>query len=340
MTRPTLTVLAALLAAALSAVAALVGWRRRQRVALLDAPGPAAGVLTDDGLRLHVEEDGDPDAPVTVVFSHGFTAQLGEFVLQRETLRSRARVVLYDQRGHGRSPLGAPENATMEQLGRDLAAVIAQRVPRGPVVLVGHSMGGMTLMTFARQHPDVVRDRVVGAFLLATSAGEVVDAGVVGRGVRLLRRLHLIGVYLRWLRLVSPVLERFRARGTVAGRAFTRRYLFGKDDATDAALVREVQTMLEETPLTVTAAFYATFLAHDELASLAAMRDVPVTVLCGTHDRLTPLAHSRRIAAELPSAELVVVPGAGHSVNISRQQVVDDARLELLDRATARAGAA
>ena len=181
MTRPPLPLLAALLAA----IAALLGWRRRSRVALLDAPGPAGGVRTDDGLRLHVEEDGDPDAPVTVVFSHGFTAQLEEFLLQRETLRTRARLVFYDQRGHGRSPLGAPENATMEQLGRDLAAVIAQRVPRGPVVLVGHSMGGMTLMTFARQHPDVVRDRVAGAFLLATSAGELVTSGLVGAVVRI-----------------------------------------------------------------------------------------------------------------------------------------------------------
>lgn len=97
--------------------------------------------------------------------------------------------------------------------------------------------------------------------------------------------------------------------------------------------------MLEETPLTVTAAFSATFLAHDERSSLAALRDVPVTVLCGTHDRLTPLAHSRRIAAELPAAELVVVPGAGHSVNLSRPEVVHAALLGLLDRLPARVAA-
>jgi pimeloyl-ACP methyl ester carboxylesterase len=207
------------------------------------------------------------------------------------------------------------------------------------VVLLGHSMGGMTVMALARQRPELFGQRVVGAFLLATSAGGVVEAGAVGRGVRLLTRLHLTGVYLRWLRLVAPVLERFRARGTAAGRAFTRRYLFGSDDAADAALVREVQHMLEETPLTVSAAFYATFLAHDELTSLAALHDIPVTVLCGTHDRLTPLEHRRRIAAELPDAELVVVPGAGHSVNVSRHEVVDAALLALLERVRARAAA-
>jgi pimeloyl-ACP methyl ester carboxylesterase len=295
-------------------------------------PPGSTSVQTEDGVRLHVEVE-DAPSELTVLFVHGFTARLGEFELQRDLLRKAGiRSVLYDHRGHGRSAWGPAENATIEQLARDLSVVLDEVVPPGPVVLLGHSMGGMTVMALARLRPELFGGRVVGAFLLATSAGEVVEAGVVGRTVRLLTRLHLIGIYLRLLRLWSPVLERFRKRGTVAGRAFTRRYLFGKDDAGDAALVREVQNMLEETPLTVTAAFYATFLAHDELASLAAMRDVPVTVLCGTHDRLTPLAHSRRIAAELPDAELVVVPGAGHSVNVSRYEVVDAALLGLLDR--------
>jgi pimeloyl-ACP methyl ester carboxylesterase len=301
------------------------------------SPPGSTTVVTDDGVRLHVETDGPDDAPLTVVLVHGFTARLGEFELQRDLLRRNGlRVVLYDHRGHGRSEWGPAGNATIDQLGRDLADVLEAVVPAGPVVLLGHSMGGMTVMALARQRPDLIGTRVVGAFLLATSAGELVESGVVGGSVRLLRRLHLLGLYLRLLRWWSPVLERLRARGTVAGRVFTRRYLFGLDDADDAALVREVQTMLEETPLTVTAAFYPLFLAHDELASLRVLRSVPVTILCGTHDRLTPLTHSRRMAAELPEAEVVVVPGAGHSVNVSRHEVVDRALLRLLQRVDER----
>jgi len=78
--------------------------------------------------------------------------------------------------------------------------------------------------------------------------------------------------------------------------------------------------------------------AHDEVASLAVLARVPVTVLVGDSDRLTPLPHSQLIAREIgPSAELVVVPGAGHSVNITRRQVVDNALIGLLDRAGAAA---
>ncbi len=300
-----------------------------------DGPPPPGSrtVRTDDGIDLHVEFDGPEDAPVTVVFCHGFTARLGEWELQREAVRDRARVVLWDHRGHGRSAWASPTTATIDRTARDLGQVLDAVVPAGqPVVLAGHSMGGMTVMAYARQRPADVGTRVVGAFLLATSAGGLVSDGLIGAAVKLLRRLHLLRVYLWWLRLLAPLLERFRRRGTRIGARYMRKYLFGRDDATPEA-VRVVQDMLEETPLTVTMAFYGTFLDHDETAALPSLGRVPVTVVAAEYDRLTPAAHGRRLAELLgPDTELVVVPGAGHSVNLTRTAVVDEALLALLDR--------
>ncbi len=114
-----------------------------------------------------------------------------------------------------------------------------------------------------------------------------------------------------------------------------RRLLFGADDA-DPADVRMVQDLLEETPWPVAMAFYATFLDHDETAALEVLRRVPVTVVAATHDRLTPAHHGRRIAETIGAgADLVVVPGAGHSVNLTRTQIVDDALNVLMDRVEA-----
>lgn len=288
---------------------------------------------TEDGVDLHVEvDDGPPD--VTVVLVHGFTARLEEFDLQRDALQGHARVVLYDQRGHGASRRRRVKSASIDQLGRDLGCVLDQVVPTGRIVLMGHSMGGMTIMALARQRPELFGPRVVGAFLLATSAGGLVEAGPVGAAVRLLRRLHLLTLLLLWFRLWAPLLERFRRRGTELGRRYYGYQLFGTDDA-DPQLVRQVQSLLEQTPLPVIAAFYPTLLDHDEHEALAAMRDIPVTLLVGDSDRLTPVSHSRKMAELLPDAELIVVPGAGHSVNITRPQVVDAALLRLVQRARA-----
>ena len=292
-------------------------------------------VRTDDGVDLHVEVDGIENASLTVVLSHGFTARLGEWDLQREALRSRARLVLWDQRGHGRSGWTPLTRASIDRTGRDLGQVLDAVAPRGPVVLAGHSMGGMSVMALARRRPELFGTRVVGAFLLATSAGGLASTGVVGLTVRLLRALGLLPVYLWLLQLWAPLLERFRRRGTRIGRWYTRRYLFGRDDA-HPEQVRMVQDLLEETPLPVTMAFYATFVEHDESAALPVLARVPVTVVAATHDRLTPLPHGRRLAEDIgPAAELVVVDGAGHSVNLTRPAIVDAAFLRLLDRAEA-----
>ena len=325
--------------AVLTGVLAVLGLRAARRRKGSGPEGPLV-VRADDGAPLHVEIDEAPGAPLTVVMVHGFTASLDEFLLQRETLRGRARVVLYDQRGHGRSGWGNVRNATFDQLGRDLTAVLERHAPTGPVVLLGHSMGGMTIMALARQRPELFGDRVRGVFLLATSAGDLVTGGLIGLAARIGKRLHLLPLWLWWLRATAPLIERFRRRGTKVGYAYVRHYLFGRDDA-DPELVHLVQDLLEQTPLTITSAFYPSFLEHDETAALPVLRAVPVTVLCGDSDRLTPVAHSRRMAAEIgPTAELVVVPGAGHSVNITRQAVVDEAVLRLLDRAAPAAATA
>jgi pimeloyl-ACP methyl ester carboxylesterase len=314
----------------------------RRRPPTPPGPPPAGSrtVRTDDGVDLHVEVDGDPDAPLTVVLTHGFTARLGEWDVQRPALRPRARLVLWDHRGHGRSGWTRLRSATIDRTGRDLGQVLDAVAPSGPVVLAGHSMGGMSVLALARQRPELFGDRVVGAFLLATSAGGLVGDGPVGRLVRLLRRLHLLGLWFRWLVLVAPLLERLRRRGSLLGRLYTRRYLFGSEDA-EPAQVRLVQDLLEETPYPVTVAFYATFLDHDETAALPVLARVPVTVVAAADDRLTPAAHGRRLAELIgPAAELVVVPGAGHSVNLTRPDVVDAAFAGLLDRVEGRRAAA
>jgi pimeloyl-ACP methyl ester carboxylesterase len=312
---------------------------RPPRPAPAGPPPPGSRtVRTDDGVRLHVEFAGDPDAPLTVVLTHGFTARLGEWEPQVEALRDRARIVLWDQRGHGRSSWTRLAAATIDRTGRDLGQVLDAVAPQGPVVLGGHSMGGMSIMALARQRPELFGGRVAGVFLLATSAGGLVEGGLLGRAIGLLRRLHLLWLWLWLVQLTAPLLERYRRRGTLAGRWFTRRYLFGRRDA-DRASVRRVQDLLEETPYPVVMAFYATFLDHDETAALPVLGRVPVTVVAASDDRLTPAAHGRRMAELIgDAAELVVVPGAGHSVNLTRSREVDEAFLRLLDRVEERAG--
>lgn len=132
----------------------------------------------------------DP-APVTVVFSHGYCLNQDSWHFQRAALRGLVRTVHWDQRSHGRSGQGVAQSGpdgvpvTIDQLGRDLKAVLDVAAPEGPLVLVGHSMGGMTIMALAERYPEFVRDRVVGVAFVGTSAGKL---GEVSYGLPIMRR--------------------------------------------------------------------------------------------------------------------------------------------------------
>jgi pimeloyl-ACP methyl ester carboxylesterase len=294
----------------------------------LPRPRPVHGVRTGDGVPLHVEIRGH-QGPV-VVLSHGFTVDSAEWTPQIAALAGRARVVTWDQRGHGRSGWGDPAHATIDQLGRDLAAVVDAVAPNGRVVLGGHSMGGMCVLALARQHPEWFGTRVAGVFLVATSAGDLVSDGPLGVLHAAARRAGLLPAVLPGARLAAPLADQLPWRDSALGRWLVRRVAF-TPGATDEE-VRRLQAVTESVPLPVTSAFSSSLLAHDETGALPALTRVPTTVVAAADDRLTPAAHGRRIAEELgPRARWVLVEGAGHAVNQTHHAVVDAALLDLVD---------
>lgn len=125
-------------------------------------------------MPLYTEIDGPKKAPITVIFSHGYTLNQDCWHFQRRELGApgnRYRLVFWDQRSRGRSGRSHPARENIDQLGRDLYAVIKEVTPRGnPVVLVGHSMGAMTIMALAEQHPELFGSQVTGTALISTAA--------------------------------------------------------------------------------------------------------------------------------------------------------------------------
>lgn len=288
-------------------------------------------VVTGDGIRLHAEEHGAVDAPVTVVLGHGWTLDRRTWRHQvaalPEATGGAARVVTYDHRGHGASAATTVAAATIAQLADDLAKVVATCAPTGPVVLGGHSIGGMTIMALAQRHPELFGRRVAGVAFVATSAGKL------DRRRHPPRRRMARGIW--WAE--DALTRRIARRGTIPAvpaallRPALSWLLFGQGPQRDA--VRLTATQLAACPAVTYHGFRASLSAHDQLAALAAFRDIPVVVLAGTRDRLCPLPHSRTIAAELPDAELVVLPAAGHMLPLERPTAVTTALTTLTHHA-------
>jgi pimeloyl-ACP methyl ester carboxylesterase len=316
--------------------------RRSRQVAtapeqLGDLRGDLHTVRTEDGIDLFVEVD-EPDGDgsgVTVVFVHGYALNLDSWHFQRKALRGRHRLVLYDHRSHGRSMRSHDGRCTIDQLARDLHAVIDKVAAHERVVLVGHSMGGMTVMALAEQQPELFGDRVAGVALVATSAGDLdaVTYGLPGRPGRL---LHRVGPgALAVLARAPEVVERGRKAGSEVAYVLTRRFAFGGEVPPEVADFTE--RMLAGTPIGVISAFFPVFAQHDRYDALPALRHVPVLVVSGGEDKLTPASHGREIVDRLPAAEMVECEGAGHMVMLECPDEVDDALGTLLDRVAGRA---
>lgn len=332
--------------AGLTAVGTVAGVSAARSMAKLDSPDDphatedftlldadrGSVVTAEDGVPLAVREVGPADARLTVVFVHGFCMCMGAFHFQRARLEEewgdQVRMVFYDQRGHGQSGRAPIETYNMEQLGRDLEAVLKVTVPRGPVVLVGHSMGGMAVLSHARQFPADYGSRVVGVALISTAA-EGVTRSPLGE---ILKNPALEAV--RFAARYTPKLV-LRGRGLARSivRPILRTASYG-DEKISPAVVAYSEKMIHDTPIDTMVELLHALEVHDESEALTVLAKVPTLVACGDRDLLTQVGHSREMAVALPKCELVIVSGAGHLVQLEQPEVIDDALVRLVERAT------
>ncbi|MBF6172598.1 alpha/beta fold hydrolase [Nocardia blacklockiae] len=293
----------------------------------------AATVTAADDVPLAVRECGPENAPATAVFVHGFCNSMDSFHFQRRDLEKlwgpKVRLVFFDLRGHGRSGMPETDSCTVPQLGRDLAAVIEQRAPAGPLLLVGHSMGGMAILAAAAQFPDLFERRVRAVALLSTTAAEVTAAGVA----QLLPKPAMDG--FRMAVLAAPALVQ---AGRVTARHVITPFLHVSSfhGEVSPTLSRFTTSMIDRTPVETIVKFLKALELHDESAALPILSPRPALVLGGVHDRVIPFRNSRALAAQLPDADLVRVTDAAHMVHLQYPDLVAAA----LDRLLLRSGMA
>jgi pimeloyl-ACP methyl ester carboxylesterase len=329
---------AGLAGAALGALAGRQAVRRArghsspERLEQMDErPGRASTLRSFDGTELAVHVVGPDDAP-TLVFAHGFSIDLTAWYFQWRTFAERYRCVLYDQRGHGRSARPPGGDYTVAALGEDLKAVLDAEVPDGPAALIGHSMGGMAVLSLAERWPEEFGGRVRAVVLSNTAAGELALGAVAGVGTRL--GALVSGATARLAgnpRAVARVRARAFAGESTVAWAIGRLTNFGPH--ADPALVDHVIRTAARTPAEVWSDLFVSLLELDLRDAVEHIR-VPALVLAGDVDRLTPPAGALAIKRALPDARMTVFRGSGHCTMLERHeqwnQVVGDFLAEFL----------
>jgi pimeloyl-ACP methyl ester carboxylesterase len=296
----------------------------------LRSSGP--DVLTPDGVVLHTEVDEGPADDFTLVFVHGYGLNLDCWHFQRQHFRGQLRQVFYDQRSHGRSGRSEAELCRIPQLADDLYQVLQEVVGDTPVILIGHSMGGMTIMRLAQSRPELFGTRILGVALLCTSAGEIANhspiRGIPGRTFHRIAEPLMAG-----LNRIPELVAQGRRAGSDLGYVVTRRLAFGPD--VPPSYVDFASEMLAEIPLEVVADYFPAFEEVDEFRALEVISTVPTVVVGGEDDVITPIEHTARIIDLLPKAEAIRVENCGHLGMIEKHEVFDDALDRLIERVRA-----
>lgn len=289
------------------------------------APVEIVPVTTVDGARLRVHAYGPADGEV-IVLIHGWSCCIEYWHPQINALADRYRVICYDQRGHGESTLGRVAPCA-DTLADDLATVLDATLPRGRrAVLVGHSMGGITLQAWAARYPEQVPDRAAAVVLANTASKDIRfetdllpllnkplavanrPLTVFGRGVRM-------PMVLAETLLTAPVPLPGGPMSPLVTAVLKSRVMTRNATADQAAFALGIVRSCR--PLT--RGLHAAALADMDLGDAAKNLTVPTTVIAGLHDHLLPEGMNRTIVEALKSsgslADYQVWP-TGHLSNV------------------------
>jgi pimeloyl-ACP methyl ester carboxylesterase len=276
-------------------------------------------VMTPDGVRLAVRDYPAADEEVTAVLLHGFCLNQNSWNGQVHRLRrrwdSRMRIITYDHRGHGQSAAAPSHTYRVPTLADDLNTVLAALHVRTPLVIIGHSMGGMTALTFAGR---TAAEQVVpahGLVLVATAAGRLTE-----RGIGRLLATPAVGALPALLGHVPAQL--LRALATPVCSELARRR--GCAPAARDTLAAAATSAMATTSLATALGFLPALRDYNAYPLLSAVTARTV-IVSGGADALTPPSHAEDLAAGIAGAVHVHLPDAGHMLTHDAPLAITDA---------------
>jgi len=286
-------------------------------------------VAAPDGGELEVETCGRPDGP-TLVFTHGWGLNATVWDDAKRDLGDRFRIVTWDLPGLGRSKPGAG-GESLDAFADALRAVVAS--VGGSVVLVGHSIGGMTILTYARRHAETLGREVAGVALVNTTYTSP-DRTMLGRDLWKKLREPLIIPLMRLSVLLSPLLWLQNWMSYLNGSMHMAHRLLGFGrHATRQRVELSARLAAKGSPAVQARGNIAMLRwdASDVPPTLA----VPTLVLTGGRDLITQEDAGQKIAAEAPGATLTRFDDAGHMGFLERPEDYDRAIGDFAERAFA-----
>ena len=278
--------------------------------------GTVQRVRRPDGTVLQVEFYG-PEEGQPIILSHGWGPNSTVWYYAKQQLSDRFRVIVWDLPGLGKSSKPKNNDYSLEKYARDLEAVVALAGEK-PVIVLGHSMGGMITLTFCRLFPEHLGRRVVGLILVDTTYTNPVKTAIFSKFLRAIQKPLLEPLLYLTIGL-SPFLGLMTWLSYLNGSLHISVELSGfKGTETRGQLEFSALLSALGSPGVLARGTLAMF-KFDETATLPGI-NVPVLLVVGASDIATQPAASMRMRAQLPQAEFVALKPGGHMSLMEQNQ--------------------
>lgn len=276
--------------------------------------GQGQMIASPTGSTLYVEQHGPVGGP-PIIFTHGWGMDSTFWHYAKQDLGDRFRLILWDLPGLGKSKAGK-DAIRLEAFAADLACLV-ELSGRQPAVLVGHSIGGMTIQTLIRDNPQL-QSRLAGLVLLNTTHTNPLKTMILSGLARSLQRPILEPV-MKVVIALQPLVWLSKWQSYLSGSAhLAHRLGFGK--FVTRSQIEHATLLSTRNPPGVLARGDLAMFHWDASGALARLR-IPLMVIGGDKDIVTKLEASRTIGGESDMARLQVVEGVNHMGPMERADV-------------------
>lgn len=271
--------------------------------------GRVQTVRRPDGTELHVEHYGPGSGPA-LILTHGWGTDSTEWYFVKRQLRDRYRIIVWDLPGVGKSTRPPNGDYGLEKFAGDLDAV-ARLADGEPVVLAGHSIGGMTTLTLCKLFPEALGARIAGLVLVHTTYTNPVRTTTLARLNTALERPVIVPL-LHLTIWLSPFVWLMNVLSYVNGNShvFSKLTGFGGTE-TWQEVDFSTRYNLYMSPAVLAKGMFG-MLRYDASATLKTI-GVPTLVVAGDRDPVCKPEASERISRDVPNAELAMLAPAKHN---------------------------
>lgn len=267
-----------------------------------------------EGHKLFIEFYGPKDAQPLILI-HGWSSNSTQWYYPKKRLSASYRLILMDLPGLGKSEKPKNHDYSLNKFARDLDAVIDLAGPRKPIVL-GHSIGGMTILTYCKLFTAALQSRVAGLTLVQTTYTNPVKTAILSGLLTALEKpvLRPLSHLLIW---IAPVVQVSNYMNYLNGTQHLTNHLTGFAGTETRGHLDLVSRLSAFSPVGVIARGMLAMFDYDATAVLPAI-NVPVLIVAGAEDILTKPEASHYMQKQIPNAQLVTLQPSGHMGALER----------------------